>query len=235
MSFIVMVMITAWTGATRGGSTRPLLSPCTITDTPMERVVSPQEVCQGICFSPFSSSKFILNIFPKFWPRLWLGAPWIALPEPLMYASTVVVCFAPANFSLSVFWPLITGTASSSSYTRSYRSRMESTRFCAFSYVSWAVCPSCQRNSLERRKGVASLNSHRTTLLHWFSSIGRSRWLRIHFAKKGYMMVSEVGRMAIGSASSVVPDLVTHATSGANPSRWSFSVFSARSLTNSGK
>ena len=41
----------------------------------------------------------------------------MALPEPLMYASTVVVCAPPANFSLSVFMPLITGTANKYSYT----------------------------------------------------------------------------------------------------------------------
>ena len=32
------------------------------------------------------------------------------------------------------------------------------------------------------------------------------------------MIVSEVGLIAIGSLSSLVPDLVTHATSGENPS-----------------
>jgi uncharacterized membrane protein YhiD involved in acid resistance len=37
--------------------------------------------------------------------------------------------------------------------------------------------------------------------------------------RTGYMMVSLVGRMAIGSLSSPSPDLVTHATSAAKP--WS--------------
>jgi hypothetical protein len=49
------------------------------------------------------------------------------------------------------------------------------------------------------------------------------------------MIVSDVGRIAIGSFKSVVPDLVTQATSGANPSTCSFSVLRARSETNKGK
>ena len=49
---------------------------------------------------------------------------WIALPFAGMYASTVVVYRPPANFSFSDLRPLMTGTASSSSYTRAYRSRM---------------------------------------------------------------------------------------------------------------
>ena len=51
----------------------------------------------------------------------------------------------------------------------------------------------------------------------------------------GYMTVSDVGRTAIGFSSSDCPLRVTHATSGANPSTWSFSAVSARSDTNSGK
>jgi hypothetical protein len=41
------------------------------------------------------------------------------------------------------------------------------------------------------------------------------------------MTVSDVGRMATGSAISDPPHLVTHATSGAKPSTWSFSRSSA--------
>jgi len=48
------------------------------------------------------------------------------------------------------------------------------------------------------------------------------------------MMVSEVGRIAIGSANSLLPDLVTHATSAENPSRCDFSFSSAALLTNRG-
>ena len=64
--------------------------------------------------------------------------------------------------------------------------------------VSVCVCSrpgrlACQRNSRVRRKGVGCLNSQRTTLHHWLSLIGRSRWEWIQLRKAGYMMVSEVG------------------------------------------
>lgn len=49
----------------------------------------------------------------------------------------------------------------------------------ASSRVAWAVCPSCHRNSLVRRKGRVRI-SQRTTLPHWFKSWGRSRQLLIH-------------------------------------------------------
>ena len=98
-----------------------------------------------------------------------------------------------------------------------------------------AVWPSCQRNSRVRRKGVGCLNSQRTTEFHWLSSSGRSRCERIHPWKAGYMIVSDVGRIAIGCSISPSPDLVTHATSGAKPSTCSFSALSFASDTNIGK
>ena len=54
-----------------------------------------------------------------------------------------------------------------------------------------------------------------TAVLPTFHAIVKS----LHFAKKGYMIVSLVGRTAIGSCISLSPLFVTHATSGANPSR----------------
>ena len=51
-----------------------------------------------------------------------------------------------------------------------------------------------------------------TTLHHWLSLIGRSRRDWTHLAKAGYMMVSLLGRMAMGSTNSEFPDLVTQAT-----------------------
>ena len=48
-------------------------------------------------------------------------------------------------------------------------------------------------------------------------------------------MVSLVGLIAIGSYKSDEPDLVTQATSGANPAMWSFSLFRAALDTNIGK
>jgi hypothetical protein len=47
--------------------------------------------------------------------------------------------------------------------------------------------------------------------------------------------VSLVGRIAMGFSICVVPLRVTHATSGAKPSTWSFSVLSTSSVMNSGK
>ena len=53
-----MVTTTACCGATRGGKTNPLSSPCTMMATPMVRVVHPQEFCHGIDRPPvlFSNS-----------------------------------------------------------------------------------------------------------------------------------------------------------------------------------
>jgi len=55
-----------------------------------------------------------------------------------------------------------------------------------------------------------------------------------HLANAGYMIVSEVGLIAIGSAKSLLPDLVTHATSAENPSKWDFSFSSAALETKRG-
>lgn len=52
----------------------------------------------------------------------------------------------------------------------------------ASALVANAVWPSCHRNSRLRMNGVGCLNSQRTTLHHWFSFSGRSRWLRTHCA-----------------------------------------------------
>ena len=38
----------------------------------------------------------------------------------------------------------------------------------------------CHRNSRVRMKGVGCLNSHLTTVFHWLSRRGRSRWLLTH-------------------------------------------------------
>ncbi len=63
----------------------------------------------------------------------------------------------------------------------------------ASSAVSWAVCPSCQRNSVVRRNGRVTF-SQRTTLAHWLIRIGRSRHDCTHFAYIVPMIASEVGR-----------------------------------------
>lgn len=66
-----------------------------------------------------------------------------------------------------------------------------------------------------------------TTLFHWLSLSGRSRWLCTHLAYAGYMTVSDVGRTAMCSPSSEEPECVTHATSGAKSAMWVFSRSSA--------
>lgn len=84
----------------------------------------------------------------------------------------------------------------------------------ASSRVAKAECPSCHKNSLVLRNGCGCLNSQRTTLHHWFKRSGKSRCDCTQRAYDGYMTVSLVGRMAMGSASSLCPDFVTHATCG---------------------
>lgn len=65
----------------------------------MVRVVMPQDVCQGMECFPSLSSYTMSNILPKFCPRLCEVAPWMERPEPLMYASTVVVMWPPGKRS----------------------------------------------------------------------------------------------------------------------------------------
>src|SRR5215218_904310 len=94
---------------------------------------------------------------------------------------------------------------------------MRSAYAAASSRVAWAVWPSCQRNSVVRRNSRGR-SSQRTTLAHWLSSRGRSRWDWIHLANRWLTTVSEVGRTTSGSASFSPPPWVTTASSGENPS-----------------
>ena len=148
----------------------------------MLRVVRPHEFCQARDRPPSTFSNSMPNIFAKFWPRQWLVAAWMPRPVAGTNASTVVVYRPPANFSFSDFTPWMTGTASSCSYTALYLSRMARTSASASAFVANTVWPSCQRNSRLRMNGVGCLNSQRTTLHHWFSFSGKSRWLRIQVA-----------------------------------------------------
>jgi hypothetical protein len=66
-------------------------------------------------------------------------------------------------------------------------------------------------------------------------SSGRSRWDWIHLANRWLITVSEVGRTTSGSASSSPPPWVTTASSGENPSTWSFSFSRKLMGMNSGK
>lgn len=59
----------ACTGATRGGRTSPVSSPCTMMHTPMLRVVSPQLFCHTSERPPSVFSNSMPNIFAKFCGR----------------------------------------------------------------------------------------------------------------------------------------------------------------------
>lgn len=100
---------------------------------------------------------------------------------------------------------------------------------------SWAVCPSYHKNSLVLIKGVGCLNSHLTTFVHWLTKTGRSLWEWIQSANEGYIIVSDVGLIAIFSSKSELPYLVTQATSAWNPSMWFFSFSKFFYETNIGK
>src|SRR5678816_4945777 len=104
-----------------------------------------------------------------------------------------------------------------SSEVSAYTSRIIIVSACASSCVSCAVCPSCHRNSVVRRKGRVTF-SHRTTFAHWLIRIGRSRHDCTHLAYIVPMMASEVGRTTSFSSSSSPPPCVTYATCGAHPS-----------------
>ena len=141
---------------------------------------------------------------------------------------------APANFSLSLLTPRMTGIAITCSAKSPYTCSIRSTSSRASAWVAWAVCPSCHKNSVVRRN-IRVRSSHRITLAHWLTSIGRSRWLEIHFAKKCPMIVSEVGRTTYGSSSCSPPAWVTTASSGAKPSTCSASLVMKLCGTSSGK
>ena len=93
----------------------------------------------------------------------------------------------------------------------------------ASSGVACRVWPSCQRNSLVRRKGRVVF-SQRMTEHHWLYLMGRSRQVCTHFEYMVQKIVSLVGRTARRSWSFSVPPWVTQATSGAKPSTCSASL-----------
>src|SRR3989344_1477389 len=83
--------------------------------------------------------------------------------------------------------------------------------------VACAVCASCHKNSVVRRKKYVRF-SHRTALFHWLSKSGRSRYEWTHLLYIVYITVSDVGRIASFSFSSSPPPCDTIASSGENPS-----------------
>ena len=73
------------------------------------------------------------------------------------------------------------------------------------------------------RRKIRGRSSQRTTLAHWLSSSGRSRYELTHLAMNSPITVSDVGRTTTGSASCLPPPWVTTASSGEKPSTCSAS------------
>src|SRR6266581_5865736 len=103
----------------------------------------------------------------------------------------VNVFTAPGKRSLSDFSPGTVGMQRKSSAKVRYISWASSTSAIADASDSWAVCPSCHRNSVVLRKTRGRI-SHRTTLHHWLRRIGKSRYDWIHSAMDFPKIVSEV-------------------------------------------
>ena len=103
-------MITTSIGASRGGQTSPLSSECVITKPPTMRVDTPHDVFHANAVSPFSSWNLRSNALAKFCPRL-CEVPACSALLSCIIASHEYVRTAPANFSLSLLRPVITGIA----------------------------------------------------------------------------------------------------------------------------
>ena len=134
-------------------------------------------------------------------------------------ASIVNVSIAPANRSLALFTPLITGTAMYFSAKSAYTLSIFTASSIASSYVACAVCPSCHRNSAVRRN-ILVLISQRITLAHWLTRIGRSRYEWIQFLYVFHIMVSDVGRMISSSSSFASGSTMTPLPAGSFFNLW---------------
>ena len=146
---------------------------------PTRRVETPQEVAQTYS-SLFSRLRnFTSKALAKFCPRKWEVPACKAFPSCIS-PSMQYVSSAPANLSLGDFTPRRTGIASHSSAKRVYTSRIVKASWTASCSVACAVCPSCHRNSVVRRKRRVRI-SHLTTLAHWFTRTGKSRYDWIQF------------------------------------------------------
>ena len=80
---------------------------------PTMRVETPHDVVQACCWVPDASRYWMSKALAKFWPSSWLVPICSALPSPII-ASHVSVLTAPANRSLAVLRPTITGMARTS-------------------------------------------------------------------------------------------------------------------------
>ena len=102
-------------------------------------------------------------------------------------------------------------------------SSMVCTCLSASSFVACTVCPSCHRNSDVLRNGFVALISERSAVFQKLIFSGRSLQLCTHLEYIVYARVSDVGRRASLSPSSLFPEWVTQNTSGLNPAKCSFS------------
>ena len=106
--------MTTCIGATFGGKTNPLSSPCAIIIAPINLHETPHEVCHAKCSTLSLSANLTSNGFEKFCARKWDVPICNAFPSGII-DSIVVVYSAPTNFSFSLFLPVVTGIANSSS------------------------------------------------------------------------------------------------------------------------
>src|SRR5207245_4013135 len=126
---------------------------------------------------------------------------------------------APTNFSFSLFFPVMTGIASSSSTVFLYISSMAMTSSSASSFVLCTVWPSCHKNSEVLKKSFVDLISARNAEFQKLILSGKSLQLFIHLEYIEYASVSEVGLKARRSPISASPEWVTQKTSGVNPAK----------------
>mmetsp|Transcript_3579 Transcript_3579/g.14490 ORF Transcript_3579/g.14490 Transcript_3579/m.14490 type:complete len:300 (-) Transcript_3579:645-1544(-) len=113
-SFCQMGTTTTCVGAMEGGRRSPVSSPWVMMSPPTMRVETPHEVWYTWRCSPSSSRNCVPKALAKFWPRLCEVPACSALRSPIM-ASMVYVCSAPANFSIRLLRPQMTGMASTPS------------------------------------------------------------------------------------------------------------------------
>ena len=138
---------------------------------------------------------------------------------------------APGKRSFSVFSPGMTGIARWSRRNSSYWPWIMRVSAIASSFVSWAVWPSCQRNSAVRRNKRGRI-SQRITFAHWLIKSGRSRYDSIQRAKAAPMIVSEVGRITYGSASSPAGIILVLPVTGSFTASRRWCVTTAHSVAN---
>ena len=131
---------------------------------PIKRVDTPHEVAHTYSSFPSALVNCTSKALAKFCPRKWEVPACKAFPSCIS-ASIVKVSRAPANRSLSLFEPIMTGTAIQFCAKSAYTLTILLASSKASSFVAWAVCPSCHKNSAVR-KNIRVRISQRITLAH---------------------------------------------------------------------